>query len=493
MQGYISAIMKGDTTTARDYWDAEYLQLCNRLGIEFEGVSAKYDCASPLYQYEEELKSGTYSLEVGEAQVSGATARIPLMIVSPTDTLSYAYHCRQQDGRWVISPVVMELKKTLLYYDTKFCRVYFDDSSRINVFACNELDRFIESTVLDLGISSERLQKLPERKIYYFLLDADGVEAATGFRTEGMYDIPSDAIFTSHLPHNHELTHLLMNLAVEHPSLYTAPFLQEGIACHFGGRWGRSPGIIKYIGFVNLNFGIGNLDQIMSFDKFHKGPGGADASYSISSLFIDYLIRTIGISGFLEMYKDLSGTGEFVATLSETKAKAKVSDFAGLAWEYIAEGFAQFWPRYNHFGVEAYDTQLPADTAAVALSESVDLMVWELPTSFLFEVDLSKSQDGGVLLITEDTNGIGRFASNLFAQHLANVPYAGERYGIKFTPAEIGVYDYYTDELLASYVYGFAMSAAPVDFNSSVYRFTVEKRLFGTTNILDCQIRAEAL
>ena len=80
------------------------------------------------------------------------------------------------------------------------------------------------------------------------------IELLTGHDAHGMTNFQFDAIISRHLPHTHELVHMLYNFAQEDLPLFTLPVLQEGLACCLGGRWGKSPDVINYWGNVSVTF-----------------------------------------------------------------------------------------------------------------------------------------------------------------------------------------------------------------------------------------------
>ncbi len=493
VDAFISSLKNEDIETAASYWDSQYIDLCNRFDISYANVPAKFDCASPVIRYLKDIKSGTYSITTELISSMDGIAQVRLRILSSNDTLSYVYHLRRLKDDWQITSPLIGLAQESFSIDTKYCRLFFKDSSRINDFALRELDRFIETTAELLTLSAETVMRLASQKILYYLVDEDDIVILTGYAAKGYFDIPIDAIVTAYLPHNHELVHLLTNLSMDSPSLYTMPFMQEGLACHLGGRWGRSPGVVKYVGFVSLNFGLAGVGDILSSNSFYQKTGGADVSYPISSLFVNYIIRNAGMTTLLDLYSQLSGSGEYTANLSEADVKEKIASATGHSWSEIETGFNDWWKRYYRFGVNPFNSQLSTDTAQVQINETIPVAIWELTGSYLFEVNLAASENGGVLLFTKKSEKEDHYTSSLYTEHRRGDNYQGQRFGIKFSPAEVGVYDYYVNELLASFVYGFESDFVSGIGDPGVYRFTIDKRIFGVEDILAYDIQVKKL
>ncbi|MCK5125570.1 MAG: hypothetical protein KAR42_04885 [candidate division Zixibacteria bacterium] len=492
--GYIDAVKVGDFTIAQTYWDESYIKASAKLGIEYRDVRLKYDCASPISQNLEAIQSGMCQVYSSLVLQQDSTAKVTVHLISPSDSADFTYLCCLIDGDWKITSPYYYKIKDMPVRQTKYCRIYYSDETLLNSYACMQIDRFIEATAKSLGVSFEKLNILSSVGITYLLLPDVDVMELVGYPTKGMYDVPSDAIITSRLPHNHELTHLLVNYAQENPSLFTSPFMQEGVACYFGGRWGRSSRIINYIGYVNLQFKLAGPEDILTYDGFHNKIGNADISYPISSLFVGYLVQTLDRESFLSLYDDFSGTGEGVKKLSLSNAKKLITEKTGLDWNVISSRFERRWQRYFRCGIVPFETQLSADSAAVSVNDTINYSIWDVGNTYLIEVDLSKAPKGGVLLLSNDSTAAhDLYSSFLFNEQLPERAFLHQRFGLKITPSEIGIYDYFTNELLASFVYGFELDYSPDNAASNIYRFRINKIIFGIEDLLDYKMTIVAL
>ena len=491
--GYVDALKAGDWSAARSFWDESYLQSTERLGIQYADVPYKYDCASPVFQNLDGLLSSDIETETVIIRNDSNFAIVRLGLISRSDTLSVRYCAKRAESGWQLTSPYARFINRAAIRETRYCRVYYSDPEAINSYALLQMDRFIESTCEKLGVPQERIQALAHNKIDYYLVDETAIEELTGYQTKGMYDIPSDAVISVRLPHWHELTHLLVNYALETPALYTLPFLQEGLACHFGGRWGRSPGVIKYAGYINLQFGLAAPEDILSFDDFHGKIGTPEISYPISSSFVGYLIHRIGMAEFLYLYREFSGTDSYVRSLTKEQVEREISIQAGLSWPEVSSAFDSYWHRFVRFAVFPFDSPLPVDTALVRIENTIPAKIWSVADTYLFEVDLSNAPMGGLLLFTSADADTGDYRSPLFGEHVPTGVYHGEHYGIKFTPSEVGVYDYYCNDLLASLIYGCDPKIDLISNSGSIYRFAVSKVMFGTEDIAELHMSVKAL
>ena len=86
----------------------------------------------------------------------------------------------------------------------------------------------------------------------------------------------------------------------------------------------------------------------------------------------------------------------------------------------------------------------------------------------------------GVLLMKDkSSSGTKNYQSGLFAEHLPNTRYDSEIYGIQFSANEAGLYNYYTDNLVAKYISSFSPSDEYWNLEERIMRFQLEKSVLG--------------
>jgi len=311
-----------------------------------------------------------------------------------------------------------------------------------------------------------------------------------------MADLALDAVVSRPLPHRHELTHLLVNFAEKHIPLYTMPFLQEGTASYFGGRWGRSPRTIMYTGAALIRNNITDLDDILTYADFHGVVGTPDVSYPLSAILTDRLLARMDPQQFLDLYRALSGPLTYVRAFTKEDIMAMLGKYSGVSWNVLADDCRRLADGMKTCGIDplpAVPGEKPLRTMKSA-ANGILVNIWKTDEFFQFQIIASDTTHAGLLLISNDSKAPSAYVSRLFSQHAPGEVYHGEPFGIKFTEAEVSCYNYLCDELTGIYVPGFAgtiESPAPDlwDASAQTYRFTIEKSLFPSTDPSKWQLR----
>ncbi len=342
-----------------------------------------------------------------------------------------------------------------LIFETEFFTIHHQSTNAPDPVACQELDSFVTRTLNSLDPNGLAIQTLRENKLAYYLCNDATVEILTGYQTKGMADLAGRAVISSHFPHFHELAHLLVHLLMEEKPSQTHPLVQEGLACLIGGRWGRAPQTVLYTGWVHRNFGMGELADALTRDGFYSLPGGADVAYPMGAVLCEIVRRQAGWNGVMELNKKLSGTVEFVSSLSAVDVEEYVAEICG--WDDETAGvelknrMANIWPEFRRCGIypaESIPTVEPTWEYSDSLSQ---VKLWNGQTS---QVVWVKSDQFPVFLLSPNQNSSRAFSS-LFKDHLPLKQYLGQRYGLRCDPENIALYDYATNQLVATWVASF--------------------------------------
>ncbi len=337
---------------------------------------------------------------------------------------------------------------------TEFFRIHYQPGGIPDSIACREMDVFVDQILTKLDPSGARVGELREQKMSYYLCDDDTVEKLTGYSTKGMADLSGRAVISSHFPHFHELAHLLVHITRQEPPLQTHPLLQEGIACLLGGRWGRAPATILYTSWVHRSFGMGKLDEIMTRDDFFTFQGGPDVAYPLGAMLCEVVRHEAGWPGLMALYENLSGSAEFVTSLTAEEVMGSVAAVCG--WPLhegrhrLDEAMDLAWPDYRQCGI-APGIPLPVEELVQVITlDGGEVRVRRRGERFMVQV---KAEFFPVYLLSPAT---GREASSsLFADHLPDETYQGQRYGLRCSPNNIAWYDFATNQLLATWVSDF--------------------------------------
>lgn len=377
---------------------------------------------------------------------------------------------RQGGGQWPIQT-------------TEFFNIHYQANTTPDSIACFELDSFVERTLNNLDDSGKTADALRLDKISYYLCDDATVEKLTGYSTKGMADLAGRAVISSHFPHFHELAHLLVHFSLKKPALQTHPLLQEGIACLLGGRWGRAPETILYTSWVYRSMGMGNLADVMTREGFFTVGGGPDVSYPLGALFCEVIRREAGYRGLMQLYEELSGSVEYVGSLGAEDVVQHAAEICN--W---AEGDEQIkldaamdkaLVDYWRCGIGPLDSQLPEEILSnISFSGGV-IKFWKLGHGYGVYL---KTDEFPVYLLSPAT---GRESENaFFTEHLPKETYLGQRYGLRCSSNDIALYDFATNQLLATWVSGFTNEVGACDAPDNGIVFEMSAKTAGPFEML---------
>lgn len=457
VKSYLMAIKVQDWALAESYWLQSEIEKSNGLGIKFENNRAKYDCASPFLTNPDILNDSKYKLSYTTETIDSNSVRVDIAITgAPGSSLSTSYYLTRSGNHWLICSPMHVYSKNWHTIKTRYYNLIFTDSSLINPVAIDALDNFTDSLGRILAIPSPRMKILQEAKIDYYLCTQKQIRLLTSYDAHGMTNFPFDAIITRHLPHPHEITHLITNFALQQLPLFTLPVMQEGIACCLGGRWGKSPEAINYWGSVAISLDLARLDDILIQSGWNSCAGGADAAYAISSLFAWTLIDHHGAEKFLRIYRALSGDNQKVNAFSQPDIKMTIEQISGNSWADVASAFNSEAEKFRYCGITP-GTQTTSGAQLVELNNSgISAKINDARDFYYFEIESSNNPAAAAILFYDDSANINSdYKSWQYSEQFQGSAYGGENYGLLFSAAETGLYDYLTNCLIAKYVSGF--------------------------------------
>lgn len=454
---YIKLIRLKDYSSAESLWRETEREASKTLGITYRGYPLKLDCASPLFKALAGIRTGLIEVSSYEIKVNDSLSEIIVSMKSGAETIQTPYLVLGSGkSAQLISPVYY-YSEGWPVYEGEFTRIHIGDSTRFNRYAAEELDREVRQIGSMLGLSSEKFSILENRKIDYFLCNEKQFEKLTGYTAHGLTVLQFDAIVSRHLPHPHELVHLLVNYALGDIPLYTVPFIQEGLAVSLGGRWGKSPAVVKQLGFAVLNMKMFTLEDILTFSDFYNKVGSADMSYPIAGIFVDMLMDQAGIDRFLDLYRDLSGSDAGIQRMSKEDIVGVIEKHTGLLWPNLMNLFNQMWPRYEYSGI------IPGTIAPYPFRGErgyryfdANLRLADVDDQELIELSYDSLKASGALLFNDPERHEAPDRSFLFSELLPSLEYEGSDYGLVFDTNEVGLYDFRTNILKAKYVEAFS-------------------------------------
>jgi len=470
---YIEAIKNAEWKKSENLWESEFIERSRRFGIEYDNVPAKYDCASPVVLAIDGIRAGLADYEITRVDADSSQAKITLRLSSATDTLTVDYYAAKKDNRWLLTAPVYTLSADWYHTETKYVKLFFSDSSQVNKYALDELDRFIEQTLKLFNVPDERAEILRREKIdYYLCTEAQFVEI-TGHEAHGIYDIPSDAIISRHLPHKHELVHLLVNFRLQNLPLYTLPVLQEGLAVAVGGRWGKSPGVLIDLGRVMVASDFASADSLLTAEDFYR-TGPADMTYPVAGLVVKTIIDTGGMDSFLRLYSSLSGSGDRVAGIRADDFKKSFSSVFGYDWETLKNRINDSL-KVLGAGIAASNENTPPNEPIHLQEDGITCDIFKDGEYYTFHISSSQPNANVAMLFSDTSTAINpKYQSWMFAEQCPDRGYRRYRYGLPVNSSEAGLYDYYLNELVAKSIAGLYPGSDYISDDGREYRFIID-------------------
>ena len=467
VEAYLSAIGDQRWDEARALWSPEYLADSKRLGITYLDQPCAWDLASAPVLARQALRDGTAVATCDLVEQDDATATVLVQVRSADTTHVTRYGLLHAGDTWQLVNPIWLAGRSWSEHTTDYCRLYVQRDGLLNDIALAELDRFVAETVRCQGAGDDRLAELRRVKIPYYLADEATVAELTGYPTKGMADLAAGAVISSHFPHFHELAHLLVNWALKEVPLYTLPWLQEGVACRLGGRWGRSPEVILYMGRVNLDLAMVTPAEVLTWSGFRQAPAGPDATYGAGALLCDLVVSEAGWPALLDLYRAQSGDLAAVSGWTDHR----VADAVGRACGWtgpttvpaLIDSVVRHSERRRRCGIVPGP---PVDASSAAVVTEADGVHIRRAGSVL-EVAVA-GETWPVVLVLDDRPPDHRQrpaqgASTLFQEYLPDTDWRGERWGLVCHRRSVGFYDFGTNRLMGTWVADFSGEILPAD------------------------------
>ena len=434
------------------YIYSEELEISNRFGIKYEGITNKFLIANDFAlelaknllvnktKYEHQLKRLDDKYSLLNIKIPSLNINKEYYLKDSVIISSFFYHTRN----W----------KTISSDHFKF---FVSDETLFNEYSIDLLEKFVNKMFDVLKFSEQQKNEIKLKKIYYFLCkDEIEIHKVTGFATRGIYILAQDYIVTTYNTHYHELVHFLINFKLKELPLFTHPFLQEGLAVAFGGRGGLDAHTISEMGVFLIKSGFANYKDLLSKLDFQKTD--ASISYPISGLYTSFIIKRIGIEKYLALYKKYSG------------------DLGKIFTEKIIEADLPTEQKWNLF-VDSLLDQNP-----VKIKDNLDFANFKLITKQK-DNEIYEDKDEYVFrikdtLLINSNERIEKYQSKLFNEHFPNRAYNSEKYLIIANQNEISIYNIYSNNLIGKYVASFSVPVKSVLMKNDFFEFAVKKELF---------------
>ena len=359
---------------------------------------------------------------------------------------------------------------------TEFFRIRYQPGMKPDPVACQDLDRFVTATLGKLEAGAKEVDALRKARLDYYLCSDAMVQKLTGYSTKGMADLAGRAVISSHFPHFHELAHLLVDLQVDESVIQTLPVVQEGIACLLGGRWGRSPEVVLYSGWVHSTFGMGELNEVLTYEAYYQFTQGADVAYPLGTALCELVRREAGWPGVVELNRKVSGSLKYVQSLSEKIIYRHIGEIcqwpeAGVK-KRLEKEMTHLQAGYRRCGIHPVEGMPATDPMGSSTHNETHLTWWEVDGGRVIRVQAEQYP----VFVLGPPNQHSQPTSSYFHEHLPRQEYQGQRYGLKVSPEEVALYDYATNQLLATWVAGFTEEMGACGDSENGVEFGIAKQ-----------------
>lgn len=456
---YLDALLRSEPLRAESHWIQEEIEKSRRLGIEFTRIEAKYDCASPVIENLDMIRNGQIEVVTGQPVYHETWIELPVKLVQDSSSVSTVYYLVKRGDTWKLSAPLFIFTENWNTITTDYVSLHYSDSTLVNSYALQKLDWFIDTLGVQLNLSIPDKEHLKKARLHYYLCNEEEIELLTGFPAQGMTNLQFDAVISRQLPHYHELSHFMVNYSMRRLPLYTLPCLQEGLACYLGGRWGKTPELILYAGYYTCELGLTSLEEVLTYDGFHRQVGMPDITYPVSALLVKTMIDNTGMDKFHEFYLDMSGTSREVISLGKRRIQSRISNFSNASWVDFTNMFKTTTKGYKYCGIIPGAPTEETEPILDISSGSMTVSISETDEQYCFRINGMEQVGSGAVLLSDSSLAVeGSYQSWMFTEQNPDHEYCGEIFGIRFSSTDVGLYNYLDNTLSAKYIHSFLPS-----------------------------------
>jgi hypothetical protein len=484
---YFQLLSTGNLESAANMWTESALERSSRFGIEYTGIPLKVDCASPIVDDIEKMRSFLQPPVKRVTELSGKNfVRLEFSAVVDGQLVEHFYYALfDGDYYWLTYPQDYYCGSWPVV-ESKYFRIHVHPDVRkyLNPAVLDETDRFVERIADSLGVSEPDFKVFAEKKIEYFYCNSDEtIENITGARIKGTFDLPSNDVISTFFPYYQEVVRLLVNYKLRPLPISTLPLLREGLALYYGGRWGTAPTALMDLGGFLYREKVVEIDSLLTVKKFDNH-AASDIAYPVAGLFTAYLLDKIGHNQYMDLYLALSGGIEAVQSLSDSAVQQALLKACNLStWKVLLDDFNQFITKRS----SEQAVMLPGGIDNGSSLVQQDGLVVASNTEWLaFEFSTNSSQPPtGNLLFGLDERLSRSYTVMFDEQYQGKQPFDGYRFGVRFDQNEAGLYDYASNQVIAKYIWGITPSDNYYDPKQHKITIKLKRDLVG--NLLPSQ------
>ncbi|MDZ4723412.1 MAG: hypothetical protein SGI97_05865 [candidate division Zixibacteria bacterium] len=460
LNDYFDLVISENYESAVQLWTEACQERSSRFDIEYTTSPFKIDCNSIIVRNSDAVRYylSTPTRRFDELE-KGKYFRFEYVVpVNGRDITTYYFTKKDRGLFWIIYPQDYYAKDWEIH-ESKYFRIHAHPQVAIylNPVVLEEADYFVDRIADSLKFTTEEKALIAEKKIEFFYCNDDStVHEITGVQTKGVTDLPSNDIISSTFPHHHEAVHLLVNIKLKRLPLMTLPFIREGIAVNFGGRWGKMSSSLMDLGIFLYQEDLVEIDSILTLEGFDMSTG-ADIAYPVAGIFTSYLLERLGLVKYLDLYMILSGEQNGLDSLSISAIQEKFTTALGMPdWVALMADFEKFSDVLKQKQLFASPGRLNKGKTIVKdsgwqVSQDKEWLGFEY-------VGIAGETLKGSFLFASDSR-LKNEASNLYEQQFGSVSdYAGYRFVVRVDQNEAGLYDLGSNQLVAKYIWGITPS-----------------------------------
>jgi hypothetical protein len=349
---------------------------------------------------------------------------------------------------------ILHLTREWNRVDSPHFRFFISDNHYFHPANVTLLEDYLLDTATQLALSPDDMNCLAKEKIYYcFCRDQQEIKQLTGYFARGIYIVSHDIIVSTYSSHLHELAHLLMNFKQKQPHLYTHPFFLEGFAVALGGRGGKMPDILHQLGLFLHRTSWITLEELVDANEFRQL--NETMSYPASGCYNRFLLKHLGIADCLRLYSRYGGGEQTVKEMSILAEDLPSTDE---------------WHRY-------LETEPREGPITPELLENGEVLC-NLDDFTILADSLAYGFTVPDIALVPTKAAPGGYRSHLFEQLISGHAYRGERYLVRTSSEEAGIYDLFTNMMIAHYAAAFSEQSELVPAMDNRHAFQVLRHVF---------------
>lgn len=202
---------------------------------------------------------------------------------------------RASERETTIEDALQRIPSDWIVMRTPSVRVVAPPARRPTAADLQRLEATVQQLCTRLEVPPRVRASLLRWPIEYVLTpDTEIIDQITGMDAEGAAFAERRLILATELPHEHELVHVVLHLAIGTRWSGHVSFLEEGLASAIGGHAGEGPRAVMVTADEVLARQPVALDRLFTEAGFDNAPLSAHERYAVAARFVDHLLQARG-------------------------------------------------------------------------------------------------------------------------------------------------------------------------------------------------------